>query len=420
MPTSARNQAKKKRPSAAEGSSEKRGDGESMIPVSNFGERPRFPGGGRKGHGGESPRSDNGSTTELSDVRSWNTGHTSTPGMSSGSAKLAWGYTMMEKEPSRVPGSPTTAISNLSDGQLSQWTAKPVHGHGVQRGSLVGAPIKPTSPSDAATPSTAAAAALPRAPENPSLSNLTTTRLIAQRQQKEARSFSPARSDTTGYATSEAAAAFAGRRQSNRSAGSGGYAHLALGAAPGSGPQPLKPPPRTERDRERERLEKIEREERERQERLASARYDRVGAAIDRNRRAPAAAPGAPAHASSSSSSPLGTGRTGMDGPPGPPGNFDRDLELARAGSPANSARSTSARGTPATASVRVHTPNSDLTAAAAAGAPQNGSRAYTPDGGRFTPERYNGGSNSSGRRQERSYSPGVAAWDGRGSPMRL
>jgi hypothetical protein len=155
----------------------------------------------------------------------------------------------------------------------------------------------------------------------------------------------------------------------------------------GGGPQPLKPPPRTERDRERERLEKIEREERERQERLANARYDRVGAAKDRSRLPPPSyttVTGRP----SESSIRAGDIHAGVGIPLS--NNFDRDLEVARAGSPSASAYSNSARGTGTTGSVREHTSTSDLSA------PQPGNRSYTPDdrmvgaGGRFTPERYN------------------------------
>ena len=389
---SARHQEKKQKPNVAESTTESRGEGDS-IALSNFGERPRFLGEeGRKAQAGELTRSDNGSMTELSEARSWRTGDTATPGRSSGSAR-GWGYNTIEKEPSRVPGSPKTVSSNLSDSQLSQWTAKPIQ---AQRSNL-GTLIMP-SPSDAPMPPRV----IPRPSDNSSTSNLTATQLIAQRQRQEGGPFSPARSDITGHSTSEAAD-YASRHKKTSSGGSGGHAHLTSG-----GPQPLRPPPRTDRERERERLEKIEREEKERQERLASAKYDHVAAVVDRNRfpsRPPPSYATLTQHPSQSQSSLHG-------GAGAPLTNFDRDLELARAGSPSYSARSTSARGTVTTVSVREYTPTPDLTAQ------RPGHRAYTPDdrtGGRFTPERYNG----SGRQQERSYSPVVGAWDGRGSPMR-
>ena len=374
MPNSARHQGKEEGLNIAQTTTEARGGGDSRIALTNFGERPRFPGGdGRRAHAGESARSDSGSGSiaELSEARSWRTGGTAHAGMSSGSV-LGWGYSTMEKEVSRVPGSPTTATSQLSDGQLSHWTAKP-----GQRSNL-GAPIMSPS-SDTAI----SYAKIPRAPENHSTSSLTATQVIGQRQRQEGRSFSPARSDATGYSASEAAA-YADRHKNSRSGGSGGYTHLTGGA-----PQPLKPPPRTERDKERERLEKIEREERERQERLANARYDLVGAS-----RLPPPAYSTTTRWPSRSSSRAGDTYASMGIPPG---NFDCDLEVARAGSPSNSTRSISARGTGATGSVRDHTPTPDLSA------PQPGNRSYTPDdrtaggGGRFTPERYNG----SGRQQE-------------------
>lgn len=368
--TSPPHQEKKKTPDVAESAAGSRGEVDS-IALSNFGERPRFPGGdSRKAQAGEFPRSDNGSMTELSEVRSWRTGNTATPGLSSSSARgssRGWGYNTTEKEPSRVPGSPKTITSNLSDSQLSQWTAKP----GQAQRSKLGTPIMPL-PSDASIRS----GATTRPSDNTPTSNLTATQLIAQRQQQEGRSFSPARSDVTGYSTSEAAA-YASRHKKSRSGGSGAHAPLTSG-----GPQPLKPPPRTERDKERERLEKIEREERERQERLANAKYDHVAAVIDRNRYSGRPPPSystltqQPSHSQVSLHSGVGA----------PPNNFDRDLELARAGSPSNSARSTSARGTVTTVSVRDYTPTPDLAAY------QSGNRAYTPDDrtpGGFTPERY-------------------------------
>jgi len=401
VPTNARHPEKKRGPDIAESITESRGEGDSMIALTNFGERPRFPGGdGRNAHAGELARSDNGSMTELSEARSWRTGGTSaTPGVSPGSV-MGWGSSA-EKETLRAPGSPKTVVSNVSDGQLSQWTARPTQ---AQRSQL-GASIM-SSPPDTPVPPRA----LPTPPENASTSNLTAYQLIAQRQRQESRPFSPARSDVTAYSTSEAAA-YASRHKSSRSGGSGGYAHLPGG---GSGPQPLKPPPKTERDKERERLEKIEREERERQERLASAKYDRVAAVMDRNRypgRPPPPYATALTQAHQQTQLPPSSSRINIHAAVGA-ANFDRDLELARAGSPAYSARSTSARGTVATGSMRDYTPTPTPDIAAQ-------QRSYTPDdrtaggggGGRYTPERYNGAV----RQQERSYSPGVGAWDGRG-----
>lgn len=166
----------------------------------------------------------------------------------------------------------------------------------------------------------------------------------------------------------------------------------------------MKPPPRTDRDRERERLERIEREERERQERLASSRYDLVGVAKDRSR-LPAPPPPYSSTVTTTSRPSFSSTRVGDIGIGTgtgilPPTNFDRDLEVARAGSPSNtSARSKySARGTVGTGtgtgsvreySVREYSITPDLSA------PQTGNqsyRSYTPDdrfaGGRFTPER--------------------------------
>ena len=348
-----------------------------MIALSNFGERPRFPGGhGRRAHAGEPARSDSGSgtVTEHSEARSWGTGGTANLDMSSASV-LSWGYSKTENEVPKAPGSPTGATSIVSDGQLSQWTVKPGHRSNLGARIMSSSSDMPISLS--------------------STSSLTATQLIAQRQRQEGRSFSPAQSDVTGYSASEAAA-YASRHKGSRSGSSGGYAHLITGAgagtgggggggagagagAGGGGPQPLKPPPRTERDRERERLEKIEREERERQERLASARYDLVGAAKDRSRPPP------PPYSSTATPRPSqSSSRTGDAAhAPGagigmgiPASNFDRDLEVARSGSPSNiSARSKySARGTLGTGSGREYTITPDLSA------PQPGNRSYTPD----------------------------------------
>ena len=410
VPTSARHQEKKQRPNIPERTAENQGDGDSMIALANFGERPRYPprGDSRRAHAGESARSDSGSgtTTEHSEARSWKTGGTANLGMSSASM-LSWGYNITASEASRTPGSPTTVTSNVSDGQNSQWTAKP-----GQRSNL-GAPIMSRS-SD--TPVLSSGNIL-RAPENSSTSSLTATQLTTQRQRQEDRPFSPARSDATGYSASEAAA-YANRHKDSRSrssgSGSGGYAlptaHPATGAGAGGGvgggPQPLKPPPRTDRDRERERLERIEREERERQERLASSRYDLVGVAKDRSR-LPAPPPPYSSTVTTTSRPSFSSTRVGDIGIGTgtgtgilPPTNFDRDLEVARAGSPSNtSARSKySARGTVGTGtgtgsvreySVREYSITPDLSA------PQTGNqsyRSYTPDdrfaGGRFTPER--------------------------------
>lgn len=281
--TSARHQEKKQRPNITERTAGNQGDGDSLIALSNFGERPRFPGGdGRKVHPGEFARSDSESGTvgEHSEARSWRTGGTANAATSSASV-LSWGYNLAENRVSKPPGSPTTVTSNISDGQLSQWTAKP-----GQRSNLGSAPSMPSS-SD--TPILSSGNIL-KAPENSSTPSLTATQPVTQRQRQEGRPFSPAQSDATRYSASEAAA-YASRHKDSRS-GSGGYANLTTGASAGAGagagagggPQPLKPPPRTDRDRERERLERIEREERERQERLASSRYDLVGAAKDRSR----------------------------------------------------------------------------------------------------------------------------------------
>ena len=388
VPASTRHQERKQRSNMAEDSAESREESDCMIALSNFGERPRFPGGdGRKTHAGESAKSDSGSGTH-SEARSWKTGGTANLGMSSASV-LSWGYIKTENEVSKPPRSPTVATSIVSDGQLSQWTAKP-----GQRSNL-GGPILSSS-SD--TPMSISSANDLRPPENSSTSNLTATQLITQRQRQEGRSFSPARSDATGYSASEAAA-YASRHKGNRSGGSGAYAHLTTGAAAvagtgggggaavgavagagagagaggGGGPQPLKPPPRTDRDRERERLEKIEREERERQERLASARYDLVGVAKDRSRLPP------PPYASIDTRRPSESSSRNGDithaGMGIPASNFDRDLEVARSGSPSNiSARSYSARGTVGTGSGREYTVTPDLSA------PQPGYRSYTPD----------------------------------------
>ncbi len=213
-PTSARHQERNQGPNIAEGSAENRGEGDSMIALSNFGERPRFPGDGRKAHAGEFARSDSGSgtVTELSEARSWRTGGTANLGMSSASV-LSWGYSKTENAVSKAPGSPTVATSIVSDGQLSQWTAKPGHP------SNLGAPIISSS-SDAPMSIS-------------STSSLTATQLITQRQRQEGRSFSPALSDVTGYSASEAAA-YASRHKDGRSDGSGGYAHL-IGAGAGTG-----------------------------------------------------------------------------------------------------------------------------------------------------------------------------------------
>ncbi len=135
----------------------------------------------------------------------------------------------------------------------------------------------------------------------------------------------------------------------------------------------------TERDRERERLEKIEREERERQERLASARYDLVGAAKDRTRPPPppysSTATPRPSQSSSRTGDVTYAGGAGM-GMGIPASNFDRDLEVARSGSPSNiSARSKySARGTVGTGSGREYALTPDPSA------PQPGNRSHTPD----------------------------------------
>lgn len=390
VPTSARHQKRKQRSNVAEGSAESREESDSMIALSNFGERPRFPGGeSRRSHAGEAARSDSasGTITEHSEARSWRTGGTANPGTSSASV-LSWGYIKTENEASRPPRSPTVATSIVSDGQLSQWTAKP-----GQRSNLGG----PIISSSSDTPMSVSSANDLRAPENTSTSSLTAAELITQRQRQEGRSFSPAQSDATGYSASEAAA-YASRHKNNRSGGSGGYAHLTTGAtagagmgggggavvgavagagAGGGGPQPLKPPPRTDRDREKERLEKIEREERERQERLASARYDLVGVAKDRSRLPPPPYASIDTRRPSESSSRNGeithAGGAGMGIPAS---NFDRDLEVARSGSPSNiSARSKySARGTVGTGSGREFTLTPDPSA------PQPGYRSYTPD----------------------------------------
>jgi hypothetical protein len=94
--TSARHQEKKQgpNPNLTERTAENLGEGDSMIALSNFGQRPRFPGGeGRRAHAGEFARarsdSRSGTTTEPSEAHSRRTGGTANLSTST----LSCGYT---------------------------------------------------------------------------------------------------------------------------------------------------------------------------------------------------------------------------------------------------------------------------------------------------------------------------------------